>query len=864
MDNLFNDEEEIRTLVEKNPESVRSEITRPVNAEEFLHETEAKFQVLLESAPDAIVIINRDGRIAMVNKRAIEMFGYSQDEFFGQPVEMLVPQDHRSRHAKLRSVFIAEKKARLMEIGKDLGALRKDGAQFPVEIRLSPVETPAGVMVTAIIRDVSERRLASEAAFRLAAIVESSGDAILAKTLDGEITSWNAAAERLYGYPAEEIIGKQVHKLVPASRRAEIDAILEKIRLGERVENLETVRRRKDGSLVDVSLTVSPIYDETGRITGASTVARDFSERKRFELALSESEASFRLMFAGNPLPMWVYDRESFRFLEVNQVAIDHYGYSRSEFLQMRIQDIRLPGELPLLDKQLSKPRPDMQYSGVWHHQLKNGQVIDVEIASHTLTYAGRSAVLVVAQDVTERRQAQERVAFALESERKARARAEETQQRLRFLLEASTLLSELPDYATRLAQVVRLSVPQISDWCSIDLLGEDGKLHRVAVEHIDAAKVELVNRLQERFPADPNAPSGPYHVVKTGKPELYARIDDDLLASSIRDKEQLALIRALGMKSVMIVPLLGYSTTLGIINFVSIREGREYSPDDLELVEDLARRAAQQIENARLYQDTQDLNLELEERVAQRTYELEAANKELEAFSYSVSHDLRAPLRAIDGFSRIVIQEYSPQLPPEAQRYLHLVKENISQMSRLIDDLLTFSRLNRQALRKQPVPPADLARRAYEEVIVGQENRQVAFTIQDLPECHADPLLLKQVFVNLISNALKFTKLRSTAVIEVGCQVTHDVPVYYVKDNGVGFDMQYAPKVFGVFQRLHRVEEYEGTGVGLAIVHRIILRHGGRIWVDAQVDQGATFYFTLEESNLPLEPPRGKADDLT
>jgi signal transduction histidine kinase len=245
------------------------------------------------------------------------------------------------------------------------------------------------------------------------------------------------------------------------------------------------------------------------------------------------------------------------------------------------------------------------------------------------------------------------------------------------------------------------------------------------------------------------------------------------------------------------------------------------------------------------------DSRNKLEQKVQERTAKLEAANRELESFSYSVSHDLRAPLRAVAGFSRILCEEYEPQLPSEARQYLHRVEDNAQQMGRLIDDLLAFSRLGRQAIKRQPLALADLARTVLNELPGEQTGRQVEISIGDLPGCQADPALLKQVFVNLLSNALKFTRRREVAAIEISSYLMDDgnnTPVYFVKDNGVGFDLQYAHKLFGVFQRLHRTEEYEGTGVGLAIVQRVIHRHGGRVWANAEPGQGATFYFTVGE----------------
>jgi PAS domain S-box-containing protein len=235
------------------------------------------------------------------------------------------------------------------------------------------------------------------------------------------------------------------------------------------------------------------------------------------------------------------------------------------------------------------------------------------------------------------------------------------------------------------------------------------------------------------------------------------------------------------------------------------------------------------------------------EEEIRKHSIALEDANRELEAFSYSVAHDLRSPLRAIDGFSRILLEEHAPTLAPKAQHLLNVVRNNSQRMGLLIDDLLAFSRLSRQPLTKQLVRPADLVRQCVDELRAEQQERRVEIPIGDLPACQADPALLKQVWLNLLANALKYTRKREVTVIEVGSRQQAGACVYFVKDNGVGFDMQYADKLFGVFTRLHRLEDYEGTGVGLAIVQRIIHRHGGRVWAEAAVNQGATFYFTLE-----------------
>lgn len=249
---------------------------------------------------------------------------------------------------------------------------------------------------------------------------------------------------------------------------------------------------------------------------------------------------------------------------------------------------------------------------------------------------------------------------------------------------------------------------------------------------------------------------------------------------------------------------------------------------------------------------EVRELNEDLERRVAARTAELEAANKELEAFAYSVSHDLRTPLISVQAFSRLLVEKCGADLDAKGRKYVAAIEKSAKQMDQLINDLLALSRLTRTDFVVAEIDMGALAREVFEELKELIQNRNPELLVKNLPHGMGDAHLIRQVFVNLLGNAIKFTRKRESACIEMGGLVGEGENIYFVRDNGIGFDMADAGKLFGVFQRLHAADEYEGTGIGLAIVQRIINRHGGRVWAEGKRDEGATFYFTLPTVQRP------------
>lgn len=303
-------------------------------------------------------------------------------------------------------------------------------------------------------------------------------------------------------------------------------------------------------------------------------------------------------------------------------------------------------------------------------------------------------------------------------------------------------------------------------------------------------------------------------------------------------------------------LPIVAGSRLYALLIFAPAAAQRRPGPGHIKALDILANTAAAALESDSLLARLKSSNQELERRVRERTQELEVSNADLEAFSYSVSHDLRAPLRTIDGFCELLTESYSQNLPEDGRDCVAKVRAGVTRMQRLIDDLLHLSRFSRQPLEKRNVHMSELVRKVAAALASDAKGRNVQLQIGALPDCHGDVSLLEQVFVNLLSNAYKFTSTRDVARIEVGSFAENGEQVYFVKDNGVGFDMKYAEGLFGVFQRMHSQAQFPGTGIGLSIVQRIVRRHGGRTWAESRPAEGTTLFFSLPDQ-LSVPDPR-------
>jgi PAS domain S-box-containing protein len=678
-------------VAKKRPDRT-SKVARNVTVKKDLEATLSLKSALIDLSAEAIFAWDLERGIVEWNMGSERLYGYSRDESIGRVSHELLETIH--------PVSVNAILERLEEHRQWSGEVRhhtRDGRQLIIDSRQQLIQVGGRSLVLETNRDVTDRRRVEAERARLAAIVESSDDAIIGMDLDGTVTAWNQAAERMYGYAAAEATGQSIRLVVPPDRQNEESAVLDRIARGENVTHFETVRCRKDGTCFPASLSLSPIRDQAGRVTGAAKIARDITERQR----------------------------------------------------------------------------------------------------------ASQHAAL---------------------------------------LAEIGAVVAGSLDYGTTLKTVANMAVPAIADWCAVDILTDERKLERLAVAHVDPAKIDLARTIRSRY-ENPSSPYSPASTVRTGTPSMVKEVSDDMIVAAAQgDEERIRLVQSLGIRSYMIVPLTAHGRTFGALTLATAESGRIYSDADFRFAQDVAFRAALAVDNAHAYEEAQ------------------TANRLKDEFLATLSHELRTPLNAILGYSRLL--QSGMMTADKHVHALQTLERNATALTQIVGDVLDVSRIisGKIRLNVQPIDLPHVVSDAVETLQPAADAKQIR--VQTILDPRAEPISgdpdrLQQIVWNLVSNAVKFTPKQG--VVQVRVERVNSHVEIVVSDNGIGISPDFLPHMFERFRQADSgtTREHGGLGLGLAIVRHLVELHGGTIHAQSGGrDSGSTFRVRLPLMSVHQETP--------
>ncbi len=788
------------------------DITERKQIEEALEDSEKRYWRLFEASKDGILILDADtGKVVDVNPFLLQLLGYSYDAVYGKYIwELGVFKDI----AASREAFKVLQQKEYIRYD-DLPLETLDGRAIAVEFVSNVYLVDHSKVIQCNIRDITERKrrecavLENEERFR--ALVTASSEVLYRMSPD-----WTEMRQ-LHGHgflantenPSRTWLQEYIH---PDDQSQVATAIKEAIRR-KSIFELEHRVIRADGSLGWTFSRAVPLLDKNGEIVEWFGAASDVTERKRAELELKRTSdelaaANTRLkevnaeinaertrwqgVVEGIADEVWTCDRDG-RMSLVNLPDVTAMGLE--SFKDRTVEEVLLDVDIMNPDGMLRPPEQApllrslkgeiVRGEEIMRHR-RNGRVRWRHYSSAPMRDASGviTGAVAIVRDITDLKDAEAALHRAL-------SEAEEGRRILEAMMEHIPMgitIADAPDVNIRF----------------VSRFGRELTGRRR--DEIEGIPVDLHAERWQIFRADGVTPASNEELPLTRATQKGEVVREEEWVLKREDGKRITILCTAA-------PIRDSSgrITGGVIGWQDITERKR-------------------------------AELELKRTVD----ELASANKELETFSYSVSHDLRAPLRAIDGFSRMLVQGLQDRLDEEAKRRFEAIRNNVIKMNQLIEDVLTFSRLGREALTMDVIDMEKLATDVWHELQEKNPQLNIAITVAHPMACYGDDKMLRRVLTNLLANAIKFTKEKQSATIEVGGYKGEDECVYYVKDNGVGFDMRFADKLFSLFQRLHSEAEFEGTGVGLSFVKRIIERHGGRVWVEGEVNRGATFYFTL------------------
>lgn len=760
----------------------------------------AEFEAIFQSMQDAAAFTDEAGRIRLVNRALADQFGVEPGELIGQPLSVLHEDLHLAGHTAFQAVTTPYRRA--------------DASVFSGEAQRSEVVDPEGrrLGLLEVVRDVSERvqaeRAVQSAQRRYRGLLDAIPHIVRVSDPAGQVTFVNAQHQLLLG--TDDLLARMSPEDREGYLRLSAQATAQ-----QGSAQMELSLALADGRQHWFVLHFAPLRGERGEVVEWVTSLTDIHDQLVAERLAQRNEERSRGVLEGLPQIVWLTDPQG-EAVYFNRRWQEYVGEERAAqgFIDLIHPDDR-PGYRQRWQSAIRAARPFeaehriLGAGGRYRTFVTRGLPVS-DASGQVIEWVGTCT------DVDD----------SVYAENAARLLADVSQQ---LTLRGDVLSHERGgQYRAALATLTARFVDSAALWSvwPMEVVANSFTHPAWNEPHMRTLVLQAMERVAAT--AEP--------LILTAHPLLHS-------------------VHATGA---LVYPLLGQNGAL--CGMLGLAYRHALTERDQELAHELAGRFAAALENDALQrrvigaqQDLQALNQSLEERVERRTLELENANRELEAFSYSVSHDLRTPLRHIVGFGDLLGKEAGAAgLSPKAQRYLGIITESASRMSQLIDDLLEFSRMGRQELRSVPVDLGALVGASWQALEPDRQGRQIEFVLPPLPTIHGDPTMLELVFTNLLSNAVKYTRTRAQARIEVAATVEDGEVTVTIRDNGVGFDPKYVDKLFGVFQRLHRADEFEGIGIGLANVRRIVGRHGGRVVASSVLGEGAAFSVTL-----PIQEPQ-------